>query len=169
MNEEFIEELRLEYERREKASESLTKKTKDMMMVSGIIATVMIGFYGSLAAPEGFQLDSSLNLLAIGSLLMFLTIIICIYSNGAESQQTVLLGTHMMKGSKTDFGVIKSWTESAKEDYHEAIIDEYVKCLKSAEDEIKSKARLLNMINFIFFIGLVLFVAFFITLGFRGA
>jgi len=51
LNEEFIEELRLEYKRRERVSENLTKKMKDLMIVSGLIAALIMGFYGSLVNP----------------------------------------------------------------------------------------------------------------------
>lgn len=157
MNVEFIEELRLEYERRERASESLTKKTKDLMMVSGIIAALIMGFYGSFAKPTEFQIDNWLNVFLISEGLMLLTVILCIWSNKVEFQQTVLLGSNLTKGSKTDFDIIKSWIKATKENYYEAIIDEYVKCLRKAEEEIARKATRLTAAICIFMGGLILF------------
>ena len=151
---EFIEELRLEYERRERASESLAKKTKDLLTISGIIATLMVGFYGSFTNLTEFQIDSWTSLSLFSVILMLLTVILCIWSNRVGFRQTVLLGSNLTKGSKTDFGIIKSWTKATKGDYYEAIIDEYVKCLKNAEEEIEHKATRLTVAMSVFTIGL---------------
>ncbi|MCY4490828.1 MAG: hypothetical protein OXC46_05110 [Thaumarchaeota archaeon] len=156
MNVEFIEELRLEYERRVRASESLTKKTKDLMRVSGIIAVLIMGFYGLFIKPAEFQIGDWFNLLLISEVLMVITVIMCTRSNNVELQQTILLGSKLTKDSKTDFDVIESWTEATKDDYYKAIIDEYVKSLKNAEDEAERKATRLTMAIHIFRIGLAL-------------
>ena len=157
MNVEFIEELRLEYERRERASESLPKKTKDLMMVSGIIAALIMGFYGSFVKPTEFQIDNLLNVLLISEGLMLFTVILCIWSNKVEFQQTVLLGSKLTKDSKTNFNIIKSWIKTTKENYYDAIIDKYVKCLQQAEERIASKATRLTVAICIFTCGLILF------------
>lgn len=157
MNVEFIEELRLEYERRERASESLTKKTKDLMSVSGIIAVLIMGFYGSFIEPTELQIDNWFNALLISECLMLLTVIVCTWSNKVEFQQTILLGSNLTKDSKTDFDTIKSWTKATKEKYYEAIIDEYVQSLKNAEEETARKATRLTIAIYIFTSGLILF------------
>ena len=154
---EFIEELRLEYEGRERASENLTKKTKDLMMVSGIIAALIMGFYGSFVKPTEFQIDNWLNVLLISESLMLFTVILCIWSNKVEFQQTIFLGSNLTKDSKTNFAIIKSWIKATKENYYEAIIDEYVKCLKKAEEDIARKATRLTVAICIFISGLILF------------
>ena len=154
MNVEFVEELRLEYGRRERASENLAKKTKNLMMASGIVATLMVGVYGMFAESAESQETNVYNLLLAGVLMMLLTVMACVWSNRVEFQRTILLGANMTKCCETDFNIIKSWTDAKAEDYYEAIIDEYVKCLNDAEAEIKRKVKRLNAAIFTFLVGL---------------
>ena len=61
MHKEFLEEMRLEYDRRDNTSEGLTKKSNNLMVVSGIIATFVTGFYGSLVKLDQLQITDLLN------------------------------------------------------------------------------------------------------------
>ena len=88
---------------------------------------------------------------------MLFTVILCIWSNKVEFQQTIFLGSNLTKDSKTNFAIIKSWIKATKENYYEAIIDEYVKCLKKAEEDIARKATRLTVAICIFISGLILF------------
>ena len=156
MHSAFLEELKLEYWRRERAAESLTKKTKDLMVVSGIVAALIMALPGSIFNHAGLDLSIWLT---FAVWLMIATIAQCVRLNRVEFQQTVLLGSHMTKGSMTDFDKIRTWTEATKEDYDEAIIDEYVKCIRSAERAIESKSTGLARCAATFLAGLLLLPA----------
>ena len=141
MYEKFLEELRLEYDRRVTTSESLTKKSSDLMTISGIVAALITGFFGSFVSLEQLQTNYLLYLVLIGVGLLISTVGLCAGLNKVESQRTPFMGRNMIKGSKTDFKIVNSWVKQNEENYYEALIDEYVQCMKEAEktNEIKSK------------------------------
>ena len=154
MHEEFLEEMRLEYGRRYRASDSLTKKSNNLMVVSGIIATLVTGFYGSLIKLDQLQIVDLLNPVWINVAAMILTVMLCANLNKIEFQRTVFLGSKLSDGSETDFLKIQSWIESKHDVYYTELIGKYVQCLKHAEDIIETKSRNLSLIIKIFLGGL---------------
>ena len=123
------------------------------MAVSGIIGALIMGFYGSFV-ELAFQTS---DVLLVSAAVMLGTVVLCVVSDRAEVQQTILLGSKMTKNSKTNLDIIRSWVDATKDDYYEAIVDEYVKCLRQAEDTISSKAKLLTVSIFSFVVGLGVF------------
>ena len=124
LQEEFLEEMRLEYDRRNQASESLIKKANNLMTVSGIIATLIMGLYGSSYDAEGFQIFEPQSLILVSMVMMIVTVFYCVVSNRVEFQRTIFLGKNFLEHSMTSSKIIKSWTNSTRDDYHEALIDE---------------------------------------------
>jgi len=96
-----------------------------------------------------------INLLLLSEGMMLLTVIMCIWSNRVEFQRTVLIGSNLIENSKTDFEKVKTWTEATSEDYHAAIIDEYIQCLGHAEDKIARNANSYKWNITVFTIGLI--------------
>ena len=154
MHKEFLEEMRLEYDRRDKTSESLTKKSNNLMAVSSIIATLVTGFYGSLVRLDHLQITDLLNPVWINVVAMIITVMLCVNLNKMEIQQKVFLGSRLSDGSGTDFLKVKSWVEAKKEIYYTELIDKYVQYLKHAEDVIEAKSRRPSQIVLLFLGGL---------------
>jgi len=95
--------MRLEYNRRDRASESLTKKANNLMTVSGIIATLIMGLYGSLYGDtEHFTILEPLNLILLSVAAMIIAVIYCVALNKAEFQRTVFLGKNLAGNSAPD-------------------------------------------------------------------
>jgi len=132
------------------------------MTVSGIIATLIMGLYGSLYGDtEHFTILEPLNLILLSVAAMIIAVIYCVALNKVEFQRTVFLGKNLAGNSAPDSKTIKSWTGSAKDDYYETLIEEYVLCLHQAEDVIEKKSTVLSGAIQIFLIGLVGFPIFF--------
>ena len=129
-------------------------------MVSGIIAAVIMGVYGSLHNNVELQTGIWLNMLVIAEVMMVITMISCILLNRVEFQRSVFLGSKLTKDSKTGCDVPDSWMDATKEAYYKAIADEYIQCLTDAEGKIASKARYLGICIGIFVAGLVPFPVF---------
>lgn len=154
-----MNELRLEYDRRVTTSESLTNKSNVLMTASCILATLIIGFYGSLISFN--LLTPGLHLILISVVLLIIAVGLCAYLNRVESQRTVFMGTKMVKDFKTDFKIVNSWVKPEKEIYYYiALIDEYVQCLKQAEDTNIITSRFVNWSIRVFLVGLISFPIF---------
>ena len=162
LQEEFLEEMRLEYSRRSQASESLTKKANNLMTVSGIIATLIMGLYGSLYDVDEFTILEPSSLILVSMVMMILAVFYCVLVNKVEFQRTIFLGKNLRENSMTSSKIIKSWTNSRRDNYHEALIDEYVKCLYQAECAIEEKSTKLSNAIRIFLSGLIGFPALFV-------
>ena len=103
MKGEFLEEIKLEYDRRNLASDALAGKTRDLMTVSVIMTAGIAAFYGhmrSVAEEKGLLLH--LPIVSIG--LLGASALLCVLSNGKEFQRTVFLGDKMTERSE-----IKTW------------------------------------------------------------
>jgi len=86
---------------------------------------------------------------------MIIAVIYCVALNKVEFQRTVFLGKNLVNNSTPDSKTIKSWTGSARDDYYETLIDEYIPCLYRAEGVIEKKSTMLSSAIRIFLIGLV--------------
>jgi len=141
----------------------LTKKANNLMTVSGIIATLIMGLYGSLYGDtEQFTILGPLGILLFSVIAMITVVIYCVMLNKVEFQRTVFLGKNLVDNSTPNPKTIKSWTDSSKDDYYEALIDEYVLCLHQDEDVIEKKSTMLSGAIRIFLIGLFGFAIFFV-------
>ena len=153
---EFLEEMRLEFSRREMASESLTKKTTNLMTIAGIISAVLLGLYTSPLEPEAdTSLDWSDGIWGSVALLI-ITVGLCVVLNRVEFQKTPFLGKKFLdKSGNIDLKILKSWTNASEEDYYEILSGEYIKCLTQAEKVIETKSKGLIILIILFLIGLV--------------
>lgn len=143
MKREFLHEMKLEYDRRNLASDSLAGKTRDLMTVSVIMIAGITAFYGHMwsIAEEKVIL---LHLPIIGISLLGASTLLCVLSNGKEFQRTVFLGDKMTERSEIKEEVVKSWTDYEEDDFYASLIKEYLLCLKDAEDVMKKKATSLT-------------------------
>lgn len=158
MKREFLEEMKLEYDRRNLASDTLAGKTRDLMTVSVIMIAGITAFYGhmwSVAEEKGLLLH--LPIVSIG--LLGASTLLCVLSNGKEFQRTVFLGDKMTERSEIKEDVVKSWTDSAEDDFYASLIREYLLCLKDAEDIMKKKAASLTKSIKLFAAGWITFPA----------
>ena len=159
MYKEFCEELRLQFVRHNDAVESLEKKSKDLITVSGIIATLLMAFGKFI-----FDFDSSIEniqsisviLFVVSMVLLLITIGICLWANRLYFQKNPFIGKNLIKNDKLIPEIYKSWVKSKKEDFYEALSEEYALCLKQAETVIKKKAFRVTIASFIFPTALVL-------------
>ena len=143
----------------ERASESLTKNARNLMMVSVITATLMAGVYGVFAGSTGFQTLEILAIFLANMSAMMLAVVQCMRVSMVKFQRTVLLDANMTKGSKMDLGIIKGLAEVEKDDYCKKITDKYTKYLEDAEDKIGCKTKLFDRAICAFLGGLLLFLA----------
>ena len=152
---EFLEEMRLEFSRREMASESLTKKTTNLMTIAGIISAVLLGLYTPPLEIKTDTLDW-LDGIWVSVILLITTVGVCIVLNKVEPQRTIFLGKKFLdRSGNIDLKIVKSWTNASEEDYYEILSEEYIKCLTQAEDVIETKSKLLTISIILFLTGLV--------------
>ena len=155
LKKEFLEEMRLEFSRREMASESLTKKTTNLMTIAGIISAVLLGLYTPPLEIKTDTLDWSDGIWGSVALLI-ITAGLCVVLNNVEFQKTPFLGKKFLdKSGNIDLKIVKSWTNASEEDYYEILSEEYIKCLIQAEDVIETKSKKVMILTILFLIGLV--------------
>ena len=124
------------------------------MTISGIVAALITGFFGSFVSLEQLQTNYLLYLIVIEVGLLIFTVGLCAGLNKVESQRTPFMGRKMIKGSKTDFKIVNSWVKQNEENYYEALIDEYVQCMKEAEKTNEIKSKWINYSLGVFIVGL---------------
>lgn len=149
MKEEFLHQLEVEYDRRSRASDSLSKKISDLMTVSSIILAAFTAIYGYMWSV-GEAEDPWLYLPLIGVLALISVAVLCVKFNRVELQRTVFLGASMMNDSGIKEDVVKSWTDSSEDDFYKLLIKEYLLCLKEAESAGKKKAANLRFLIWLF-------------------
>lgn len=155
--EEFATEMRLQFNRHNDAAESLGKKAKELMTISGVILILLMGFNQFIFDVN----DESTPLLPyvlffISIILMLITVGFCVWANSVEFQKNPILGKNLQKNGKLDLDIFNSWVKAKKEDFFEALTEAYVECLVQAENVIESKAKKVSIANYIFLVGLVL-------------
>lgn len=156
LNKEFLEEMRLEFGRRETASESLTKKATNLMTIAGIISALLLGFYTSLLELEKNIFSDWLHGIWISVILLITTVGLCVILNKVEFQKTPFLGTKFLdKSGSIDLKIFDSWINASEKDYYETLGVEYIRCLVQAENVIETKSRWLTISITLFLIGLI--------------
>lgn len=147
MDEKFLEEMKLEYDRCLKRSEDLTKKSSILMSISGLLITLMIGFYHP-------QTDSLFTVISAGA--MILTVVLCVYSNLSTFLPSVI-GKKFVTGGKTDLEKVYKWINLEQEKYYHDLIGEYARRIDSAKSSNDLKFNLFVKANMTFLSGLVIF------------
>ena len=150
----FCEQVQLQFQRHMDAVDSLGKKSRDLMTVSGIITTILVGLYGQVFMTISLPLPYSISI-SIGVFLMIATVVICVVTNRIEFKRNPFLGEKLLDGDQLNH-VFKSWIELTEMEYYMALIEEYTKCLKEGEKTIEKKAVWLNISIILFVSGLVL-------------
>ena len=151
---EFFEELRLEFDRRAKMLDSLTKKTTNLMITAGVVSAILFGFQ---TLPLEFEQDKMNSiwphLILISISLLLGSIILCVGLNSAERQNTLFLGKNFLnKSNKVDLEIMKEWTTVTADEYYEELSEIYIECLIQSESVIKSRSTLLTY-SILFFLG----------------
>ena len=152
MKKEFLEEMKLEYDRRNLASDSLARKTRDLMTVSVIMITGITAFYGHMWSIVGEKGDW-LHLPLISICLLGASALMCVRSNGKEFQRTVFLGDKMTECSKIRKDMVESWTDASEGNFYASLTEEYLLCLKNTEDILRKKASSLTKSIILFVVG----------------
>ena len=156
MNKEFLEEMRLEFNRRDMASESLTKKATNLMTIAGIISALLLGLYTTLLEQEKIIFSDWLHVIWFSIGLLMVSVGLCVVLNKVEFQKTPFLGKNFLNASnKVDLDILHSWIDSSKNDYYETLCTEYIYCLIEAESVIETKSRWLAISIILFLFGLV--------------
>jgi len=153
---EFLHEMKLEYDRRNLASDSLARKTRDLMTISVIMITGITAFYGHMWSVTE-EKGPLLLLPMISIFLLGASALLCVMSNGKEFQRTVFLGDSMTECSKIRKDVVKSWTNASEGNFYASLIEEYLLCLKDAEDVLRKKASSLTTSITLFAVGWIAF------------
>ncbi len=110
LNKEFLEELRLEFSRRDLASESLTKKATNLMTIAGIISALLLGLYTSLLELEESVFSNWLHGIWISVVLLIITVGLCVILNKVEFQKTPFLGKKFLnKTGNINLKTLNSW------------------------------------------------------------
>ena len=154
---EFHDEMRLEFDRRAKASDSLTKKATNLMVIAGVVSAVLFGFQTpSLEFEQEKIILSWSHLIWISVGLLIISIISCIILNNVEIQKTPFLGENFLDDSgKVDLKIMKEWTSLCADKYYEELSKVYIECLVQSERVIESKSKLLNCSVIFFLSGLI--------------
>jgi len=146
-NEKILEEMKLEYDRCIKRSGDLTKKSSILMSISGLLITLMIGFYQ-------LQTDSLLSIFSAS--MMIVTVIFCVYSNLKDFLPYVL-GKKIVTNGRTDFEKVNKWINLEQKKYYHDMIGEYAQRIDSAKRSNDLKLILFAIANVTFVSGLIMF------------
>ena len=119
MNEKFLRQLEIEYDRRSRASDSLSKKISDLMTVSAIIMAAFTAIYGYMWSVV--EAKDLIYLPLIGVFALVLVTVLCVKFNRVELQRTVFLGANMTNGSEIREDMIKSWTDTSEDDFYSCV------------------------------------------------
>lgn len=156
LNKEFLEEMRLEFTRREIASENLSKKSTNLMTIASIISALLLGFYTSLLELEKNIFFDWLHGIWISVILLLTTVAVCVILNRVEFQKTPFLGKKFLdKSGNIDPKILNSWINAPEKDYYETLCEEYIQCLVQSEDAIETKSKWLTISITLFLLGLV--------------
>lgn len=156
MNKEFLEEMRLEFNRRDMASESLTKKATNLMTIAGILSALLLGLYTSLLELEKNIFSDWLHGIWISVTLLIFTVGLCVVLNKVEFQKTPFLGKKFLdKSGNVNLKTLSSWLHAPEKDYYEILCEEYIQCLSQAEDVIGTKSKWLTISITLFLLGLI--------------
>ena len=143
MYKEFCEELRLQFIRHNNAVESLEKKAKDLITVSGLIATLLMGF-GKFIFEGELDLGNlpilPVFLFVVTMILLISTVGISFWANRVEFQRNPFIASLLIENGKLKLNVYESWTEANEKKFYKALSEEYALCLQQAETVIRKKA-----------------------------
>ena len=138
---------------------SLEKKAQNLIIVSGIIATLLMTF-GKFIFDSDISIENvseiSIILFVISILLLLITIGFCWWANRLYSQKNPFLGKKLLKDDKLDPKIYESWVKSKNEDFYEVLSEEYALCLKQAEIVMDKKVFRLLIANITFPLSLIL-------------
>lgn len=153
---EFLEEMRSEFSRHEMASESLTRKATNLMMIAGIISTLLLGLYTLLLEHEKNIFSDWVHGIWVGVILLIITVVACVVLNKVETQKTLFVGKKFLdKSGNIDLKILNSWIDADEKYYYERLHEEYIKCLVHAEDVNETKSRWYTISITLFLIGLI--------------
>ena len=157
MKKEFLDEMRLEYDRCENASDNLTKKATNLMIIAGVVSAILFGFNTpSLEFGQDKMIFSWLHLIWISVGLLITSIILCVILNNVEIQETPFAGEKFLDGSgKIDLKIMRYWTSLYADRYYKELSEEYIECLIQSESVIESKSKLLSYSVKFFLSGLI--------------
>lgn len=153
MNKEFLDEMKLEYDRRVKTIESITTKSIALMTISGITAALVMGPYGSL---EVFDQSLANTYRIIGFIAVLSPIALGIFMNVVDFRRAVFQGTSMIKNDKPNFEKLDDWINLEEKEYYHKLIGKYVQCLNHAEQAINKKLCWFVGGSTVFLCGLIL-------------
>lgn len=137
-NDELLTELQSQLERVIQIKDRLDTKANNMITISGIVATVFMGFGTFLLS--NVDLTKHLCIAILAGLSLFAEIILTVFTIKYSLESYKLrnyylpLGYQAFFDENTDeinYDVIKQFNESSKEDFDQHFIDEYLRSIKS--------------------------------------
>lgn len=154
---EFVEELRLQFERYVQVKNRLDTKANNIIAMSGTIATLFMGFGVFLLQNVDFQTYSKISEFASFSLILeiiltVLTIVFAFTSYRLREYTHPISFEKFFKQDKKepDPTKVKQFQDADSDQINEWAIDNYLKSIKSYEEQNNEQTKWIDYARFTF-------------------
>ena len=156
---EFFEELKdaLELEMSNRAK--LDQKANGLIIMSGMIATLLMGFGIFLFRFLNQEMELTgyvIGILFFGIILMLATIFVSLLSYGLKSYISPLGHEVFFENSNYNEKMVEKFRKSDLEKFYKRMMEEYLVSIKHSSEINKGKAMKLNLAQWIFLGGLAI-------------
>lgn len=166
---EFLKELRLQFDRLIDVKERLDNKANNMMTMSGTVATILMGigvFIVKSVNCVSSLLVVMLSIFAIGISFLIASIILNIIAHRLRTQDYPMGSKKFFDKRVIQPNTVTEYSTAHKIDFQEMIVNEYLDCILDAEEKINHKGYLMKLGQISFLIGLsVVPIILFITIS----
>lgn len=154
----FLSELQSQFDRLRDTKERLDSKAINMMTISGTISTLLMGVGAFLlnAVDLAHSLSGILLFLFIfGISLMIGTIVISINAYKLRDQDYPIGSKIFFENDERKDAMINRFIDATEKTFEKRMIEEYLDCIKQAEEKIKNKGHYVKWSQICFLIGIL--------------
>ncbi|MCV0411166.1 hypothetical protein [Nitrosopumilus sp.] len=156
---EFLDELKSQFTRLITSKDRLDTKTSNMITMSGMISTLLLGIGAFLlktvdSSYSGFS--CLLIILLSGVVLMITTVVLNILAYKIRDQ-TYPMGTNpfFLKDGNPNTTNIEKFSNAKTDVFDKRMIEEYLASIKNTEQQIDDKGRILKWSQITFLTGII--------------
>lgn len=153
---EFLNELRIQFDRLLKTKEKLDGKAVGMITMSGLVSALLMGFGTILLRsidPSFKYFQCIIIVLFIGVLLMITTIILSVMAYKSRDQWYPL-GSDKFYDKNYNTKAINSYRNAEEKLFHLRMIRDYIFSMKDTEKLIDSKGKWIKTSQWVFLAGI---------------
>lgn len=158
---EFFEEVKQQFARHLTTKSNIDQKINNMITMSGMIATLLLGlsvFLMKILQQQLFYVQFSFIVLIIGMFCMIGAIMLCFSAYRITFQMYPIIAKPFFKNndaSAYDNTVTEEWMTRAKDDFQKLFIEEYLRSIKKCEEVLDSKGNKVEWAEILFIIGII--------------